>query len=364
MGLFSYFRNKKLKKADRLLVEGRTSDAEEIYLSLITKHPLAASKLAGYYYSLSSSADVNNDISLFKKTVELKSQAGIICDVSAYDPILSSYVEHIKERAKKYFDLGSFDSCYALTSVLKETNTGSSDVSVLRAEAKKDLLFKEIRTTKVTEGTFMSLISSFKNEWAICKNVSRAQRSALQFCQDLIKSKRYYASNQLLGIIHNDEQHSDCLDNATHIVKGHDTEASNNIVKSVVSLYGKQIVLRVGTSVKDSISIFEDCWKVSRNTEVAMDILNSVKDKPLRDALIDAILHKHKQYLSSSNLRKDLFKWLYDSFESEESIKLFEKFHNLGYNVQDYYTQKTHLWTSNMPIDKRLPYLVHAYDLF
>ena len=364
MGLFSYFRNKKLKKADRLLLEGRPSEAEEIYRSLIAKHPLAASKLAGYYYSLSSSADVNNDISLFKKTVELKSQAGIICDVSAYDPIMSSYVEHIKERARKCFELGSYDSCYALTSVLQETNTGSTEVSVLRAEAKKELLFKDIKTTKATEGSFMSLISTFKNEWAICKNVSRAQKSALQFCKNLIDSKRYYASNLVLSIIRNNDLDSECLDNVVHIVKGHDQEVSPKMVKTIVSSYGKHIALREGISVKEAISIFEDCWRVSNNADVAMDILKNAKDTSLRDALIGVIIQNHAQYLSSSSLKKDFFKWLYDAFDGEESLKLLEKFHSLGYNVEDYYTQKTHLWTSGMPDEERLPHLIHSNSLF
>ena len=57
MGLITYFKdlyyNNKLNKANQLLLSGKAADAELILVSLVDKHPLAASKLAEYYLSLS-----------------------------------------------------------------------------------------------------------------------------------------------------------------------------------------------------------------------------------------------------------------------------------------------------------------------
>ena len=368
MGIISYFQNlyydNKLEKAGRLLSEGRYSEAEDMYISLVDKHPFAATKLAEYYLSLSSSVDVRRDISLYKQTVDLKNKGINVYDAPSFDAILMSYVKHLRERSIICFEQGSFNDCVSLTSVLKETKFASEDVVILCAEAKIKLLFERITVTKVTSDSFYSLIEAFKGEWAICKARIRAKESTLQFCKQLEASKRYYASNLLLCIILNNSFDPQCLDNAVYIVKGNDSEATPNILKTVVSSYGKQIILRKDVSANDAVSIFMSCWEVSSDDVVVMDVLQSVKDSFLRDALINVIFKKHESYLSLPNLFNNFNKWLYDAFDSVESLKLLEKVHRLGYDVESYYTQKAHSWTSKMPYEDRLPFLDHVQRLF
>ena len=192
MGLISYFRNlyydSRLKKANKLLDKGKSPEAEKLLLSLVDKHPQAASQLATYYLSLSSSADAKTDVDLFRKVVSLKNSGAGVYDVISYDPILSKFVTHIEDRAKKCFDSGSYNECFALASVLKEANESSAENRIVCSEAKIRLLYKDVEATKATDKTFSSIINSFKQEWQVCRDRQRAKDSALQFVQSLIKS--------------------------------------------------------------------------------------------------------------------------------------------------------------------------------
>lgn len=368
MGLISYFRNlyydNKLKKAERQLAEGRTVDAEYTLSSIVDKHPLAAIKLAEHYLSLSASATIKDDISLFKKTVELKKDGADAYDPVLFEPLLSQYIKHIQDRANRCFESGHYEECQSLTSVLKETNTNSPEDSILYSETKIRLLYNNFSSVKVTDNTFKTLIDAFKKEWAVCKGKKRAKDSALQFCQSLTASKRYYASNLLLSIIRDNSYDSLCLDNAALIIGGNDTEATLDIIKSVASNFAKPIVLREGIPMSDALKTFIESWKSTFDSNVVMDILRSAKDNVLRDALVNVILQKHKTYLSSTKLYRDFTKWLYDSFDGEQSLTLLEKVHDLGYDVKEYYTQKTHAWAAKLAFEKRLPYLDHAQKLF
>ena len=205
MGLISYFRNlyydNRLKKADELLSEGRSSEAESYYLYLVDKHPQAACRLAEYYMSLSSGNNANNDVSLYKKVVDLKKDSEGIRDVVSFETILKKHVEYIAKRANDSFSADQFKDCLSLALALKETNNASKDIDILYSEAKIRLLYNDINSSKVGSSTFKSLIDIFKYEWAVCKGRPRAKESVLKFCDNLEKSKRYYASNQILSII-------------------------------------------------------------------------------------------------------------------------------------------------------------------
>ena len=352
MGLISYIRDlyydNKLKKADLLLDDGRTSEAEDAYLAIIDKHPQAACKLAEYYLSLSSSATVLNDISLFNKTFELKSNSANVYDSTSFEPLLTRFVKHIQDRANRCFESGQYRDCLSLTLALKKTKTNTPDDSILDAEAQIRLQYNDFGTTKVTDNTFNTLIDRFRKEWKICKRKKRAKDSALQFCQSLINARRYYASNLLLSIIQDNSYDSLCLDNATYVINGNDSEATPGIIKTVASSYAKSLVLRKGKSLAESVTIFKACWNATKDNALVMDILRSVSNTALKDTLVSEILQNHKAYFSSPSFLKDFSKWLYDSFEGEQSLSLLEKLHCQGYDVEEYFTQKVHICISKL----------------
>lgn len=368
MGLVSYFRNlyyeNRLKKADNLLTDGRTSEAESYYSYLLDKHPLAASRLAEYYMSLSSEKYVKDDVALFKKVVDLKSNSKGVCDFSSYEAILKKHIEYITDRAKSCFSAGRFDDCLSLTSILRETRNAGNEINILHAEAKIRLLYHDIDSVKNTNNNFKSLVEAFKNEWYVCKGSSRAKDSALSFCKHLEESKRYFASIQLLSAIYDNPHVDNCLDNAVRIIYGHDSEASSDSIKSIVSSYGRNVILRKGITNEAAVSLFDACWNQSGDVNVVMDVLNLVEDTVLKEALVNHIFTNHSNYLTSASLFTDFTKWLNGEFDDSRSIKLFEKLHDLGYNVEGYYTAKVHDLTSKMPFEDRIPYLDYAQNLF
>lgn len=368
MGLISYFRNlyyeNRLKKADNLLNEGRASEAESYYLYLLDKHPQAASRLADYYFSLSSEKNVKNDVALFRKSVDLISNSGGVCDIASYENILKKHIDYISERAKKCFSTGRFEDCVSLTSVLRETQRATIDITTLHSESKLRLLYKEIDSVRVTNDSFNTLVNAFKTEWNVCKGTQRAKDSALEFCKNLEESKRHYASIQFLSVIYENPFAEQCLNNAVCIVYGHDSEITPNIVKSVVSSYGQNIILRDGITNDAAVSLSDACWNQSGDVKVIMDVLNSVKESTLKDAFVNNILTNHSKYLTSANLFVEFTKWLYNAFDNGKSLQLFEQIHTLGYDVENYYTQKVHEIISNMPYENRLSYLDYAQKLF
>ena len=368
MGLVSYFRNlyyeNRLKKADNLLNDGRKSEAESLYLSLLDKHPLAASRLAEYYMSLSSERYVKNDVALFKKVVDLKSNSEGACDVASYEAILKKHIEYIADRAKSCFSAGKYNDCLSLTSVLRETRNAENEINVLHSETKIRLFYKDIDSVKVSDANFKSLVESFKYEWYVCKGSSRAKESALSFCKHLEESKRYFVSIQLLSIINDNPEVNNCLDNAVRIIYGHDSEVSSDIIKSIVSTYGRNVILRKGITNEAAVSLFDACWNQSGDVKVVMDVLNLVENTVLKEALVESIFVNHSKYLTSASLFTDFTKWLNGAFDDSKSLKLFEKLHSLGYKIEEYYTAKVHDLISKIPFVDRIPYLDYAQSLF
>lgn len=363
MGLISYIKNlhynNRLNKACVLLSEKKYSEAEAIFTSLIDKHPLAAPKLAEAYLSLSPKNDAAKDISLFKKALGIKLPKEY--DATSYNNVIAKYVAHIRERAVSCFDKELYKDSAALVLSLEEAKKASQEDIVLGAEARIRLILQCLKTEKVSGNSFSSLIESFKKEWELCSGQKRTEQYCLSFCQEMSRSKRYHVSNQLYAVILNDQYDVKCLDNAVHIVKGEDVEAPINTVSVT---YCKRLVLREGVSLNESMSILDACWRNTSNDGIVMEVMQSVKDSALRDSFIDHILQNHKLYLTSSGLFKNFTKWLYDAFGGASSLRVLERIHTLGYDVEDYYSKKVHDWTSAMTCDAKLPHLNHAHNLF
>lgn len=368
MGLISYFErlhyDNKLKKADKLLAEGRGKEAEEIYSSILDKQPLAVGKLASFYFSQAPKADVKTDIDLYKKVVELEKKGKDVYDVQSYNSVLVEYGKHMNERAANCFKSGSFTDCSDLLTAVNASSQKSNDSLKFCAESNMNLLFGELKANKVTSSSFSASIDSFKSEWKLCKSVKRAKQSALQFCSGLEQAKRYFASNTLLEIILDNTDDSSCLDNATQIISGNDIEINSDIIKSVVSSYEKKIVLRSGQKVDESVALFNACWRGSSDTRSAIDTLMSATDEDLKNALVSSVLSNSGDYLCDASFFASFTKWLHDSFSDKNSVILLEKVHDLGYDVENYYTDKVHALISDKACEEKLRFLDHAQMLF
>jgi hypothetical protein len=368
MGLVSYFKNlhynNKLKKADKLLEEGSKKKAEEIYISLLDKQPLAAGKLAAYYYSEAIKANVKTDVALFNEAVALEKKSAGVRDAQSYDLALADFAQHLKKRANTSFDKSSYQDCYVLISALNSTHLGTNATKVLCSEIKIHLLFDYINSNKVGSDAFKPLVDAFKDEWDICKDKVRAKKSVLDFCQKLIDSGRFLAANEFLPIVLLNPLDDKCVDNAVQIISGNDAEATPPILKTIVSGYGKNIVLKDSNTIVDSISLFDKCWNCSSDVTFVMDVLNSVKDEVKRNAIVSHVLAEHTLYLRNAQLHALFTKWICNGYKDENSLTILEKIHTLGYDVEKYYTEKVHSLIMSKTCDEKVSYLDHALTLF
>lgn len=368
MGLVSYFKNRyydnKLQKADKLLAEGSKKDAEEMYASILDKQPLAAGKLAAYYYSEAIKANVETDVALFNKAVALEKKSAGVHDAQSYDSVLVEFAQHLKERADMSFDKSSYQDCFALASALNSTHWGTNATKVLRAEAKINLLFRDIDSNNVNSDEFKQLVEAFKSEWEICKKKVRAQNSVMVFCQKLVDANRFFAANEFLPTVLGNSFDDKCVYNAIQIISGNDAEESPSILKAVVSEYGKHIVWSSSNTIAESMSLLDRCWNCSLDVTFVMDVLNSVNDDVKRNAIVSHVLAEHIRYLRNAQLYASFTKWVYDSYKDENSLTILENIHTLGYDVEKYYTNRVHSFIIHKTCDEKVSYLEHALNLF
>lgn len=368
MGLVSYIKNlvynHKLDKAGKLFDEGSLEKSEQLYLSIIDKQPFAAGKLAECYKTLAKDAQYDEVIKYFDKAVEIESKTNSKHDAKSYDNILSDFANVVYDQAKSSFESCSYQKCHALLTSLNKSKCKSDDSIKLDGESQIHLIFNKVEHTKSTDQLFVHLTKEFKSVWPVVKDVSRAKDTANKFCDKLIGEKRYYASTKFLEIILKDKYDAKLLDNAWQIVYFNDIEASVLQINEIVSDYGKAIVLREGISQEVAVSVFDACWKASKDCVFVMDVLNSVKNESLKDAIITHILAKNKSYLTEPDLFREFSKWTYEKLEASRSLQLLEMLHTQGYNIKNYYVAKLRGWISSMTCDQKIVHLDRAQSLF
>lgn len=368
MGLVSYLKdlyyNSRLNKASKLLSEGRSTEAEQILLSILDKHPMAVSNLAEYYYSLSKSADVGKVVSLFEKTISLEGKGGQIYDAKAYNRVLTKFVNDILSKSKGFYESSSFVECSALLSSINKTKCKSEQSVNLCCQSDIHILLQTIDKTKLTDKNIAVIIEQLENLWGCSKNIPQIKEIILDFCDKQSRAKRYYLAAIVLGVVLENKHHNDCLQKVAYVVLGEDLEIDTNLIKEVVANYGKKLILRTGVQMSDSLTLFEKCWQQSSDCGFVIDVLGGSITNELKNAIVSRIIDNHQTYLVNSGLFNCFIKWISDSYEVKESIELYEKIHNAGYKVEDYYVGKVHIWIESQSYELKVLSLNKARTLY
>ncbi len=368
MGLISYFKNKyynnRFCKAEKLFGESKDKDAEMILLSIVDKHPMAASRLAAYYAFLATKADVPGIIDLLRKTVGLSQRGGSVYDKQSYQNEFIYFADHIKDLATKYFAAESYQDCCSLLAALNNTVAKTGKTLELCAESHLNITIHSINVTKSADSSFEVLLNDFKNDWETVKSSKRAKTTSVALCDKLESSRRFYASNEILATIYADSKLPRILDNTVKIVSGQDIEATAAQIKTTVDRYGKNAVLQKGVPSEVAVSVFQNCWSVSNNSTFVIDILESTEDNALRDSFVKYIILHHSSYLSDSALFHAFAKWIYEKVEAPASIRLLEQIHAAGYNVERFYIERVHSWISSLSLDDRVVQLNQSEAIF
>ena len=368
MGLVSYLKdlyyNSRLNKASKLLSEGRSTEAEQILISILDKHPMAVSNLAEFYYSLSKSADVGKVVSLFEKTISLEGKGGQIYDAKAYNRVLTKFVNDILSKSKGFYESSSFVECSALLSSINKTKCKSEQSVNLCCQSDIHILLQTIDKTKLTDKNIAAIIEQLENLWGCSKNIPQIKEIILDFCDKQSRAKRYYLAAIVLGVVLENKHHNDCLQKVAYVVLGEDLEIDTNLIKEVVANYGKKLILRTGVQVSDSLTLFEKCWQQSSDCGFVIDVLGGSITNELKNAIVSRIIDNHQTYLVNSGLFNCFIKWISDSYEVKESIELYEKIHNAGYKVEDYYVGKVHIWIESQSYELKVLSLNKARTLY
>ena len=368
MGLVSYLKdlyyNSRLNKASKLLSEGRSTEAEQILISILDKHPMAVSNLAEFYYSLSKSADVGKVVSLFEKTISLEGKGGQIYDAKAYNRVLTKFVNDILSKSKGFYESSSFVECSALLSSINKTKCKSEQSVNLCCQSDIHILLQTIDKTKLTDKNIAAIIEQLENLWGCSKNIPQIKEIILDFCDKQSRAKRYYLAAIVLGVVLENKHHNDCLQKVAYVVLGEDLEIDTNLIKEVVANYGKKLILRTGVQVSDSLTLFEKCWQQSSDCGFVIDVLGGSITNELKNAIVSRIIDNHQTYLVNSGLFNCFIKWISDSYEVKESIELYEKIHNAGYKVEDYYVGKVHIWIESQSYELKVLSLNKSRTLY
>ena len=330
MGLISYIKklyyNSKLNKADRLLNEGKTFEAEQIYNEILDKQPLAASRLTDYYYSIAQKSSVSNVRDLFTNAISLEKKASCVYDIDEYNKSLAKFNEFVVSKAKALFSNGSFYDTFRLLSVVNNSKFKSDDTLNLCCEANINLLYKSLKTAKLTDLSFKENLKELSKEWTRGRNIQSLTQLTKSFCKELETTNHYYIANSVLEITKIGDYQTECLDNAIQIVSRNDVDVNSPVQrKEIVAKYGKEIILRKGLTVSESSTIFYNCWNVSKDVKVILDVLNSVTDKNLKDAFIDCVFKNHHSFLSDKNFFEGFSQWLNKDSDNVAALSNLEK---------------------------------------
>lgn len=372
MGLVSYLKNlyynSRLNKANNLFSEGRLSEAEQILTSILDKHPMAAAKLAEYYYSLSKSANAVKIVSLFEKILSLESKGGKIYDAKAYNGFLSKLVNDILSKAQMYFASSSYADCSTLLSAVNKTKCKSEETISLCCESDINVMLQKIEKSNSADKNFESLIEELKHLWNCAKSISKIKSNIkgtiTEFCNTLSNSKRHYCAAIVLGVVLENKFHKDCLREIAFVISGDDQEANPKIIKDVIVNFGRQLILRKNVAESESISLFEKCWQQSLNCTFVNDVLSVDISIELRDAIVTHIINTHQIYFTNSEFFKYFTIWISKTYDDKESIELYEKIHNVGYNVEDLYVSKVHSLIERLSYDLKVLSLNKARSLY
>lgn len=368
MGLVSYLKdlyyNSRVNKASKLLSEGRSSEAEKILISILDKHPMAVANLAEFYYTLSKSADVVKVVSLFEKVISLEGKGAHIYDAKAYNRVLTKFVNDILSKSKEFFNSSSFSECSALLSSINKTKCKSEQSVNLCCQSDINILLQKIANTKLKDKNFTPTIQQLESLWKCGNNIPYVKETILDFCDKQCSAKRYYVAAIVLGVVLGNKHHEDCLQKIAHVISGDDVEIDTKAIKDVVANYGKKLVLRKGIQVSESLTLFEKCWQQSSDCGFVIDVLGECNNAELKSAIVARIIDNHQTYLVNSGLFNCFTKWISESYEVKESIEIYEKIHNAGYKVEDYYVGKVHIWIESLSYELKVLSLDKARTLY
>ena len=368
MGLISFIKNLyydiRLDKADELLSKGHTSEAEDIYSSILDKQPMAAARLASYYHSLSQNAYAEDAVQLFGKAVEIESKGGMVYDTKAYNEALNKFAYDLFKRAQQLFNSSSYATSSLLLAAINKTKCKTASTSNLGYEAETNIILQKIKNTPLGSNEFAPLMERLKTLWNLWQHVAIVKQTITEFCDKLVKARRHYAAAIIIGMLHNNKYHKECLKNIAYVINGEDIDAGPTTIGDIIANYGKILVSSNDYTDETAVALFNKCWKLSLNHSFVITTLRADIEISRKNSIVEHIISQHQDYLSDPKLYPKFINWIGNTYSNEDAIRYYERIHNLGYNVKHCYTNKIHAISESQPIDARIQLLDKAQQLY
>jgi len=322
MGVISFFKNKiydsRLKKAGKLLEEGRKEESLQLYRNLLGKHAEAAGILAGIYDEDIKKCQPKKQIELLKSIVELPGLNGqeLVWDRTGYDKTLSQAVAYLFSDAKKHLNANKFKDAYVILNELRGQKLASTEMLSHYVDA----------------------------------------------CLGCVKDKESIDLNSLKGVLNN-------VGDETAIFRAYDRfipyvkEFSPEYIKS-----SKWFILHEKKDYAEAVKVFERCWTLTNADEKEKDLYISTIFRDGEDGLLKE-LFKHIEanpdmYLRNKSYSSAVVLWA-DSLKShEESIDHLVRLHSVGVGVQFFYEKHVHSWLPELDLVKQRDLLNRALALF
>lgn len=322
MGVISFFKNKiydsRLKKAGKLLEEGRKEESLDIYRGLLGKHAEAAGILAGIYYDDLKKFQPKKQIELLKLIVELPALNGqeLIWDRTGYNKTLSQAASYLYCDAKKHLNSSKFKNAYVILNELRALKLASAEMLQHYVDA----------------------------------------------CLGCVKDKESIDLKSLKGVLNN-------LGDETTIFKAYDwfipyvKEFSPEYIKS-----SKWFILHEKNDYTEAVKVFERCWTLTDADEKEKghyigSIFKDGDDYLLKE-LFKHVEAKPEMYLNNDLYSRAVVAWAYGLSSHEESIEHLIRLHSVDVKVQAFYETRVHSWLSELDLTKQRDLLNRSLTLF
>lgn len=322
MGVISFFKNKiydsRLKKAGKLLEEGRKEESLEIYRDLLGKHAEAAGILADIYYDDIKKCQPKKQIEFLKLIVELPGMNGqeLVWDRTGYDNTLSQAVSYLYSDAKKHLNSSKFKDAY--------------------------VVLNELRVQKLASAEILSYY--------------------VDACLGCVKDEESIDLKSLKGVLNN-------LGDETTIFKAYDRfipyvkEFSPEYIKS-----SKWFILHEKKDYADAVKVFERCWTLTDASEKEKELyIGSIfkdGDEGLLKELFKHVEANPDKYLNNDLYSRAIVAWAYGLSSHEESIDHLVRLHSVGVKVQAFYETRVHSWLSELDLTQQRDLLNRSLTLY
>lgn len=322
MGVISFFKNKiydsRLKKAGKLLEEGKKEASLEIYRGLLGKHAEAVGILADIFFEDIKRCVPKEQSSLLKTIVELPGLNGteLIWDRSGYDNTLSKVVSYLYADARNHLNAERYKDAYIILNELRAQKLASSD----------------------------------------------QLKDYVDACLGCVKNHESIDLNSLKGIINN-------LGDEITIFRTYDQfipyvkEFSPEYIKS-----SKWFILHEKKDYAEAVKVFERCWALTDADEKEKGLyIGSIfkeGDDNLLKELFKHVEAKPEMYLNSDIYSRAVVAWAYGLSSHEESIDYLVRLHSVDVKVQAFYETRVHSWLSELELTKQRDLLNRSLTLY